>query len=121
MTIKARKEKTFEEAMDRLETIVSEIESDGLGLERQFELFQEGMALARFCDGRLTEVQKSVEVVLKESAGEWKTAPFEPGEAPRKRTADGDDRHEVGDILRPRERSTRARELAPPDGPRRRN
>jgi exodeoxyribonuclease VII small subunit len=91
-----RKEKTFEEAMDRLEQIVSEIESDGLGLERQFELFQEGMSLARFCDGKLTDVQKSVEVVLKESASEWKTAPFatgddeeidETGEAP-----DGDDR-----------------------------
>jgi exodeoxyribonuclease VII small subunit len=95
-TTRPRKEKTFEEAMDRLEQIVSEIESDGLGLERQFELFQEGMSLARFCDGKLTDVQKSVEVVLKESASEWKTAPFsagddegtdEAGEA-----ADGDDR-----------------------------
>ncbi|MEO8431959.1 MAG: exodeoxyribonuclease VII small subunit, partial [Acidobacteriota bacterium] len=60
----------------RLEAIVAEIESDGLGLERQFELFQEGMSLARFCDGKLTDVQKSVEIVLKESAAEWKTAPF---------------------------------------------
>ena len=29
---------------------------------------------------KLTEVQKSVEIVLKESAGEWKTVPFESGE-----------------------------------------
>ena len=72
-----KKEKTFEEAMERLETIVAAIESDELGLEKQFELFQEGMALARFCDGKLTDVQKSVEVVLKESAGQWKTAQFE--------------------------------------------
>ena len=79
-TARPKKEKTFEEAMDRLEQIVSEIESDGLGLERQFELFQEGMALARFCDGKLTDVEKSVEIVLKESAEEWKTAPFETGE-----------------------------------------
>jgi exodeoxyribonuclease VII small subunit len=76
----AKKERTFEEAMERLETIVAAIESDELGLERQFELFQEGMALARFCDGKLTDVQKSVEIVLKESAGEWKTAPFEAAE-----------------------------------------
>jgi exodeoxyribonuclease VII small subunit len=80
MTVRARKEKSFEEAMERLEAIVAAIESDELGLEKQFELFQEGMALARFCDGRLTEVQKSVEIVLKESAAEWKTAPFESGE-----------------------------------------
>jgi exodeoxyribonuclease VII small subunit len=98
-TARPKKEKTFEEAMDRLEQIVSEIESDGLGLERQFELFQEGMALARFCDGKLTDVQKSVEVVLKESASEWKTAPFETAE-PESSAAgsvdaddgDGDDR-----------------------------
>ena len=76
-----KKEKSFEEAMERLESIVAAIESDELGLEKQFELFQEGMALARFCDGKLTDVQKSVEVVLKESAGEWKTAPFEAAEA----------------------------------------
>jgi exodeoxyribonuclease VII small subunit len=81
MTARApRKEKSFEEAMARLEEIVAEIESEELGLERQFELFREGMTLARLCDGKLSEVQKSVEIVLKEAAGEWKTAPFEAGE-----------------------------------------
>ena len=79
MTSRA-KERSFEDAMARLEEIVGEIESEKLGLERQFELFREGMALVRFCDGKLSEVQKSVEIVLKEAAGEWKTAPFESGE-----------------------------------------
>jgi len=74
------KERSFEDAMARLEEIVGEIESEELGLEKQFELFREGMTLARFCDGKLTEVQKSVEIVLKEAAGEWKTAPFVSGE-----------------------------------------
>ncbi len=81
MTTRVKKVPTFEEAMERLETIVAQIESDELGLEQQFELFREGMSLARFCDAKLTEVQKSVEIVLKESAGEWKTAAFETGEA----------------------------------------
>ena len=89
MTARApKKERSFEEAMARLEQIVSEIEGEELGLEQQFELFREGMTLARFCDGKLSEVQKSVEIVLKEAAGEWKTAPFEAGEAPEN---DGDD------------------------------
>lgn len=66
--------------MARLEEIVAEIESEELGLERQFELFKEGMGLARFCDAKLTEVQKSVEIVLKESGEEWKTAVFEEEE-----------------------------------------
>ncbi len=88
MTARVKKEKSFEEAMARLEEIVGAIESEELGLERQFELFEEGMRLARFCDGKLSDVQKSVEIVLKEAAGEWKTAPFESDEGPG---GDGDD------------------------------
>ncbi|HYB52539.1 MAG TPA: exodeoxyribonuclease VII small subunit [Thermoanaerobaculia bacterium] len=40
MTARVRKERSFEEALARLEEIVAEIESEDLGLERQFELFQ---------------------------------------------------------------------------------
>jgi exodeoxyribonuclease VII small subunit len=76
MTLRPRKEKNFEEALERLEAIVSELEGEDRGLEKQFALFQEGMDLARFCDKKLAEVEKSVEIVLKESAEEWKTAPF---------------------------------------------
>jgi exodeoxyribonuclease VII small subunit len=86
-----RKDRSFEEAMERLEAIVTEIESDELGLERQFELFKEGMTLARFCDSKLKEVQKSVELVLKESGEEWKTVPFE-GEPDSGEDSDDDDR-----------------------------
>ena len=81
MNARVKKDRTFEEAIARLESIVSELEGEDRGLERQFALFQEGMELARFCDARLTEVEKSVEIVLKESSEEWKTAPFEPDEA----------------------------------------
>ena len=79
MTGRPRKERTFEDAMTRLEAIVAELEGEDRGLEEQFALFQEGMELARFCDQKLGEVEKSVEIVLKEAAGEWKTAPFDPG------------------------------------------
>ena len=81
MTGRPRKERTFEEAMARLEAIVAELEGEDRGLEEQFALFQEGMELARICDKKLGEVEKSVEIVLKESAEEWKTAPFDPEES----------------------------------------
>jgi exodeoxyribonuclease VII small subunit len=77
--------------MERLEAIVTEIESDELGLERQFELFKEGMGLARFCDAKLKEVQKSVELVLKESGEEWRTVSFEAGQVAGE-DSDDDDR-----------------------------
>ena len=86
VTLRVRKEKSFEEALGRLESIVAELEGEERGLEKQFALFQEGMDLARFCEKKLSEVEKSVEIVLKESTEEWKTAPFDPAEG-----SEGDD------------------------------
>jgi len=86
VTSRLRKQKSFEEALARLESIVAELEGEDRGLEKQFALFQEGMELARFCDRKLSEVEKSVEIVLKASSEEWKTAPFDPA-----RSGDGDD------------------------------
>jgi exodeoxyribonuclease VII small subunit len=77
VTARLKKDRSFEEAMARLEAIVAELEGEDRGLEKQFGLFQEGMELARFCDAKLSEVEKSVEIVLKESAEEWKTEPFD--------------------------------------------
>jgi len=77
VTGRPKKDRSFEEAMARLEAIVAELEGEDRGLEKQFALFQEGMELARFCDAKLAEVEKSVEVVLKESSEEWKTEPFD--------------------------------------------
>jgi exonuclease VII small subunit len=48
------------------------------------------MTLARFCDAKLKEVQKSVELVLKESGEEWKTVPFETGLSPAEGSDDDD-------------------------------
>ena len=89
MTGRPKKDRSFEEAMARLEAIVAELEGEDRGLEQQFALFQEGMELARFCDKKLGEVEKSVEIVLKEAAEEWKTAPFDPARAAEE---DDDDR-----------------------------
>jgi exodeoxyribonuclease VII small subunit len=81
VTSRVRKDRSFEEALARLESIVAELEGEERGLEKQFALFQEGMELARFCDRKLSEVEKSVEIVLKASNEEWKTEPFEAGGA----------------------------------------
>jgi exodeoxyribonuclease VII small subunit len=90
VTGRSKKDRSFEDAMTRLEAIVAELEGEDRGLEQQFALFQEGMELARFCDKKLGEVEKSVEIVLKEAAEEWKTVPFDPG---RSAEDDDDDRN----------------------------
>ena len=45
-----KKELTYEEAMTRLEKIVSMLETDTLSLDDSLKLFEEGTKLARFCN-----------------------------------------------------------------------
>jgi exodeoxyribonuclease VII small subunit len=68
---------TFEKALQRLEEIVSELEDPQKGLEQALVLFEEGVTLSRFCRGKIDEIQKRVEVVLKETPQGFVTGPFE--------------------------------------------
>ena len=68
---------SFEKALERLQQIVSELEEPEKGLEKSLELFEEGVALSRLCRSRIDEIQKRVDVVLKENAGGLVTAPLD--------------------------------------------
>jgi exodeoxyribonuclease VII small subunit len=59
---------SFEEALDRLEKIVSQMESGDLKLEESLKLFEEGIALTKICHQRLDEVEKKVKQLLKKSS-----------------------------------------------------
>ena len=83
MTAKTKLPKglTFERALERLEKIVAELEEPERGLEASLELFEEGVALSRFCRGKLDEIQKRVDVVLRETPDGLVTEPLDaPGE-----------------------------------------
>lgn len=66
----------FEEALEKLEKIVHRMEDGELPLEKALESFEEGMRLARFCQTKLDEAQKRVELLLKNDKGEIETQPF---------------------------------------------
>ncbi len=70
----------FEKALERLEKIVAELEEPERGLEASLELFEEGVALSRFCRGKLEEIQKRVDVVLKETPDGLVTEPLDEEE-----------------------------------------
>jgi exodeoxyribonuclease VII small subunit len=72
--------KTFENALSQLESIVARLENGDLPLEDSLKLFEEGIKLSRFCNQKLNEAQKKVEVLLKGSGGESEPQPFEPEE-----------------------------------------
>ncbi|HEY8528287.1 MAG TPA: exodeoxyribonuclease VII small subunit [Paenibacillaceae bacterium] len=71
-------ELSFEKAMERLETIVSRLESGDVPLETAIELYQEGMALSRLCGRKLEEAERRIEMLLEDERGELRRKPFLP-------------------------------------------
>uniref|UniRef100_A0A7V4G9B1 Exodeoxyribonuclease 7 small subunit n=1 Tax=Desulfobacca acetoxidans TaxID=60893 RepID=A0A7V4G9B1_9BACT len=75
----AKKEKappTFEDALKRLEEVLDSLEHGNLSLEESVQAFEEGVGLVRFCQGKLDEVERRVELLLKDEAGNFFTKPF---------------------------------------------
>ena len=71
------KELKFEDALKRLEAIVSELEGEDVPLERALELFQEGVELGRRCGAKLDEAEHKVSVLLERADGTVEEKPFE--------------------------------------------
>lgn len=53
-------ERSFEEALKRLEEIVSILENGDLPLDDSLKLFEEGAALSRTCNKKLDEAQQKI-------------------------------------------------------------
>ena len=68
----------FEDALSRLEKIVTKLEQGDLPLEESLKLFEEGVRLSRICNQKLDEVEKRVEILLKEKDGHLKPHPLDP-------------------------------------------
>jgi len=73
------KEKQFEDAMKELEDIVKRLESGDLSLEESLKIFEEGIALSRYCFKKLEEAEKKVSILIKDEEG-IKREPFESEE-----------------------------------------
>lgn len=76
-----KRKKTFEDALSQLESIISQLENGDLPLEESLKLFEEGMKLSCFCNQKLNEARKKVEVLLKGNGGDLALGPFESEEA----------------------------------------
>lgn len=76
----------FEDALNKLEKIVSQLEEGDVSLEESLKLFEEGIRLSRLCNQKLEEAEKRVEILLKSEDGTLKAHPFSPsinsGQAP---------------------------------------
>ncbi|SFM73463.1 exodeoxyribonuclease VII small subunit [Thermodesulforhabdus norvegica] len=70
---------TLEEAFERLEFIVQELEGGQIPLEAAIEMFVEGMKLVEFCQKRLDEAEQKVQKVIRETNQRWTVEAFNPG------------------------------------------
>ena len=77
----ARKEKSemgFDEALQRLEQIVAQMESGEMDLDAMVTAFEEGPRLIQFSSNKLNEVERRIEQLVRNGAGAETAAPFAP-------------------------------------------
>lgn len=70
MANKEPKQKKFEEALEDLERVVERLESGELSLEESLTAFEQGVSLVRFCNQKLNEVEKKIELLVKDKDGQ---------------------------------------------------
>ena len=66
----------FEESMKKLEEIVVELENGNLNLDESVSKFEEGMKIAKQCNGMLETAEKKITILL-EKDGELKEENFD--------------------------------------------
>lgn len=69
---------SFEAALKELEGIVKQLETGEAKLEESLQLFERGIRLSRYCSQKLEEAEKKIEMLVKDSRGEYTAVPFEP-------------------------------------------
>lgn len=69
MATKDPADKRFEAALEELEQLVEQLESGELSLEDSLSAFEKGVGLVRFCNQKLTEVEKKIEMLVRDKEG----------------------------------------------------
>ena len=60
---KIKTPESFEQAIAELESMVNEIENDEVKLEVALEKYQKGIALVKFCQDKLVEVEQKIKIL----------------------------------------------------------
>jgi exodeoxyribonuclease VII small subunit len=62
-------EKGFEIALEELEKIVEQLESGDLSLEDSLTAFENGVGLVKYCNQKLSDVEKKIELLVRDKEG----------------------------------------------------
>ncbi len=66
---------SFEDAMAELETLVGQLESGDVPLEKSIKLYERGDALKKHCEKKLAEAEEKVAQITKSADGTATGAP----------------------------------------------
>ena len=69
MTKTESSQQKFESALEELELVVEQLESGDLPLDDSLAAFEKGVGLVKFCNDKLSEVEKKVELLIKDKEG----------------------------------------------------
>lgn len=69
--------KRFETALEELEEVVEQLESGELSLEDSLGAFEKGVGLVKFCNQKLDEVEKKIDLLVKDKEGKLQLKEFE--------------------------------------------
>tara|TARA_B100000470_G_C19720732_1_gene359855 strand:- start:63 stop:398 length:336 start_codon:yes stop_codon:yes gene_type:complete len=79
ISVMVKKKETiqFEEAFQRLGSIVTQLETGEESLEKSLELFEEGVKLAEACRAKLDQAEQAIKTLVKESEGQFSLEDFD--------------------------------------------
>jgi exodeoxyribonuclease VII small subunit len=70
----------FEQSLQQLEALVTEMEKGELSLEDALKAFEQGIKLTRECQTRLADAEQKVQLLLEEQ-GQLQAVDFDDGDA----------------------------------------
>lgn len=78
MAKKDQQNKKFEAALEELEGVVEQLETGETELEASLAAFEKGVGLVKYCNQKLTEVEKKIELLVKDKEGKYQLRALDP-------------------------------------------
>ena len=74
---------SFEEALARLEEIVRSLESGNAPLDASLSMFEEGISLVKYCNGKLDGAEQKIKILTRKQDGSYGEEDFKRTEIGR--------------------------------------
>lgn len=71
---------SFEEALGRLEEIVRALESGNAPLDTSLSMFEEGISLVKYCNGKLENAEQKIKILTRKQDGSYEEDDFKRAE-----------------------------------------